>query len=461
MKSFNRNNKDKEIAPTSSSSEEHIKERIRAEKALELSEKKYRNILESIEDFYFEVDLRGTFTFVNDANRRYTGYTNEEIIGMNYQDYMSRSEAERVYKFYNKVYKTGKPGRGLNYKVFRKDDTLMYVETTCTLIKDNEGNPIGFRGVSRDVTTRKQASLILEESEQRLREIIQGSSVPTFVMNDKHIITHWNKACEKLTGVKARKIIGTNEHWKAFYIEKRPAMSDLVVDRASIKTIKEYYGTNFRHSPVIKNAFEAEHFFPHLGEDGKWLFFTAAPLNDSKRNITGAIETLLDVSQRKQAEVELLKVHEALEEKVRERTRSLEEANIALRVLLKKREEDKRDLEEQMLFNIREIISPYIEKLNSSPLKERQKVYLEIIERNLNDIVSPFMRGLSDTFHKLTPSEIQVINLIKQDKTTKEIADFLFVSPRTVEFHRDNIRKKFGIKNRKINLRSYLLTLEK
>ena len=196
-----------------------------------------------------------------------------------------------------------------------------------------------------------------------------------------------------------------------------------------------------------------------MASRGKWLFVTAAPIKDSEGNITGAVETLLDITEKKRAEQNLLKMHEALEEKVKDRTQSLEEANIAMKVLLKKREEDRRDLEDQMLINIREIILPYLERLKNSPLKENQKVYLDIIQRNLLDIASPFMRGLSDTFHRLTPAEIQIINLIKQEKTSKEIADFLNISPRTVEFHRDNIRKKLGIKNRKINLRSYLLSI--
>jgi len=186
---------------------------------------------------------------------------------------------------------------------------------------------------------------------------------------------------------------------------------------------------------------------------------TAAPIKDSEGNITGAVETLLDITEKKRAEQNLLKMHEALEEKVKDRTQSLEEANIAMKVLLKKREEDRQDLEEQMLINIREIVLPYLEKLKSSPLKENQKVYLDIIERNLLDIASPFMKGLSEIFHRLTPAEIQILNLIKQDKTSKEIADFLSISPRTVEFHRDNIRKKLGIKKQKINLRSYLLSI--
>ena len=113
-----------------------------------------------------------------------------------------------------------------------------------------------------------------------------------------------------------------------------------------------------------------------------------------------------------------------------------------------------------MLFNVRQLVEPNIEKLKKSRLTERQKNLLDIIESNLNEIVSPFARGLSNSFMKLTPTEIQVANHIRQGKTTKEIADMLNLSVKTIEFHRDNIRTKIGIKNKKINLRTHLLSIQ-
>jgi len=436
-----------------------ITEQLRAKKALKASEEKYRTMIQNIEDCYFEVSLTGDLLFCNDALVKQSGYSREEIIGMNYEQCTSPDDITRVYEMFNKVHRTGEIGKELNYKLVRKDGSSVYIETTCTLMKDDMDNPVGFRGISRDITERKRAEKILIEKEQSLREIIEGSPIPTFVINSSHHITHWNEACEKLTSIRSTDIIGTNHHWKPFYPEKQPLLADLVLDRAHRKNITKYYGKKCKISGIVKGAYEGEFFFPGLGKKGTWLSITAAPLKDSKGRITGAIETLRDISEKKRAERNLLKWHDALEEKVQERTRNLQETNIALEVLLKKREGDRRDVEEQMLYNIREVITPYIERLKNSPLKERQKIYLEIIERNLKEIAAPFMRGLSDTFHKLTPTEIQVINLIKQEKTSKEIADFLSVSPRTIEFHRDNIRKKLGIKNRKINLRTYLLSL--
>ena len=121
-------------------------------------------------------------------------------------------------------------------------------------------------------------------------------------------------------------------------------------------------------------------------------------------------------------------------------------------------DEDKQVLEEKVLFNIRQLIEPCLEKLKKSRLTDRQITLLGILESNLNDIVSPFARSLSGSFMKLTPTEIQVANLVRQGKSTKEIADLLNLSRKTIEFHRENIRAKIGIKNKKINLRTYLLS---
>ena len=145
-----------------------------------------------------------------------------------------------------------------------------------------------------------------QESEKWLSQIVQGSPVPTFVIDDKHHITHWNRACENLTGISSKEVIGTEKHWIAFYSEKRPVMADLIVDNAPEAEISKYYGDNYRKSEVIEEGYEAEYFFPALGKTGKWLFFTAAALRDDQGKIIGAIETLQDVSDRKQAEAALL-----------------------------------------------------------------------------------------------------------------------------------------------------------
>jgi signal transduction histidine kinase len=139
-------------------------------------------------------------------------------------------------------------------------------------------------------------------SSKMLSQIIDGSAIPFFVINKEHIVTHWNKAMEALSLRKKEDVIGRDDHWKPFYSEKRPSMADLVVDRASISDIKTYYRDKFREYPLIEGAYEAEDFFPGLGDEGMWLHFTASPIKDDDGKIVGAIETVIDVSERKKLE---------------------------------------------------------------------------------------------------------------------------------------------------------------
>ncbi len=162
-----------------------------------------------------------------------------------------------------------------------------------------------------------------------------------------------------------------------------------------------------------------------------------------------------DISERKKADQALKKREAELDIK----NKSLEEMNAALRVLLKRRDEDKTELEEKVLLNIQELVLPYLENLKKSKLDARQKSFVSILESNLEDIVSPFLRRLSTKHLKLTPTEIKISNLVKQGKTTKEIADLMSLSDKTIASHRRNIRKKIGIKNKKENLRTHLLNL--
>ncbi len=187
---------------------------------------------------------------------------------------------------------------------------------------------------------------------------------------------------------------------------------------------------------------------PDFGEDTH-MNVKAFKISDG----LGIINT--DVTARKRVEKALRKRESELAIK----NINLEEANIALKVLLKKRDIDKTELEEKLLINIKELVEPYLRKLTISGLDERQKNYVEILESNLNDIVSPLSHTLSLKEFNFTPMEIKVANLIKQGRTTQEIADLLNISNKTVSFHRANVRKKIGIKNKRANLRSHLLSL--
>ncbi len=139
-------------------------------------------------------------------------------------------------------------------------------------------------------------------NEEMFSQIVDGTPIATFVIDEDHRITHCNKAWENLTGIPAAELLGTRRHWQTFYAKPRPVMADLVVDNAPEETFAQYYKDKCRKSSVIEGAYEAENFFPALGDSGKWLFFTASPIRDESGRITGAIETLQDITERKRAE---------------------------------------------------------------------------------------------------------------------------------------------------------------
>jgi len=153
-----------------------ITERKQVDEALRNSEEKYRAILENIQEGYLEVDLAGNFTFINDAECRNLGYAMEELIGMNYRQYTDETTAKKLYQTFNGVYRTGEPINILDTEIIRKGGTKAVNELSISLIKDSEGIPIGFRGIARDITERKQAEDMLGASEERYRTLFEGAA---------------------------------------------------------------------------------------------------------------------------------------------------------------------------------------------------------------------------------------------------------------------------------------------
>ncbi len=137
---------------------------------------------------------------------------------------------------------------------------------------------------------------------EMLAKIIDGSPIPSFVINKQHKVVYWNTAIEALSGIGSKEIIGTDKQWRAFYAGKRPAMADLIVDGAPANEIEAHYPGKCKISHLIDGTYEAEDFFPDLERNGKWLHFTAIPIRDNTGKIIGAIETLEDITERKRAE---------------------------------------------------------------------------------------------------------------------------------------------------------------
>jgi PAS domain S-box-containing protein len=179
-----------------------------------------------------------------------------------------------------------------------------------------------------------------------------------------------------------------------------------------------------------------------------WIENDLSFIRDEAQKPVGIISLSRDITDRKRAEEELLS-----------KAKSLEELNTALKVLIDHYKNDQREFEERIVSNIRVRIIPYIEKIKRTGLDIGQSALIGIIERSFRDISSPFLKLISSEHFRFTPKEVEIVSLLKEGKTTKEIAQILGIGKRTVDSYRDNIRSKLGLANKKVNLRTYLLSI--
>jgi PAS domain S-box-containing protein len=182
----------KELITVNEACRQEIEDRVLTEDALRQSEEKYRIILQSIEDGYYEVDLTGNLTFFNDAMCRILGYPRDELMGLNNRAFMSEETAKQVYETFNQLYRTGQPAKAFGWEMVRKDGTRRYLENSVSLMRDAQGNPVGFRGLARDVTDRKDAEDRERIHHQQLLQASKMVELGTLVSGVAHEINNPN-----------------------------------------------------------------------------------------------------------------------------------------------------------------------------------------------------------------------------------------------------------------------------
>jgi PAS domain S-box-containing protein len=164
------------------------------------SEDKYRNILDNIEEGYFEVDLAGNYTFFNDSLCRIYGYSGDELLGMSYKKIMDDSTSREVYEAYNRVYRTKEPLKAYVREIIRKDGSRVFVEASVSLIMDSSGEPLGFRGIVRDITERKLAEEEVRKSEEKYRTYIRDAPNGVFILDREGRFIEANRAAHSDIG---------------------------------------------------------------------------------------------------------------------------------------------------------------------------------------------------------------------------------------------------------------------
>ena len=269
----------------------------RAEEALRESEEKYRTILEDIEEGYFETNLVGNLTFINDAACRHLGYTREELIGMNNRQYVDEENAKKVFEAFNQIYRTGEPGRIFDYELTRKDGSKRQVEMSASLRKDSSAKPIGFRGVTRDITERKQAEEALRQSEERYRTILENMQEVYYEIDLAGNFIFLNEAFYEHLGYTKEEMIGKK--------------SRQYQDETSARELQEAYNRLYRTGEPIR-AVEAE----WISKDGakRTYEMSASLIRDSEGKPIGFRGISRDVTERKRMEEVLKKSEEELKE---------------------------------------------------------------------------------------------------------------------------------------------------
>jgi len=310
-------------------------DQVRAELEL-LRQRQFReSLLEALPIPVFYKDRGGRYLGLNRAFVRFFGAEREQLVGKTVWEIAPAELAATYQAADDELYAEADQTQVYSTQVATKHNGRRDVVFTKAVFRDHEGQVAGLIGAVLDITEREAAASALRESEARLAQILANSPLPVFVIDAEHRLVAWNPACERSFGLPATEMLGTHRQWSAFYPSERPVMADIIVEGGREPDVARFYENRYRRSAFNPEAFEAEDFFPHMGEHGRWLYFTAAPLRDAGGRIVGAIETLLDITERKEAEARARELTEGLETRVAERTVDLERTNEELRLAMR------------------------------------------------------------------------------------------------------------------------------
>jgi len=298
-----------------------------------------------------------------------------------------------------------------------------------------------------EATNREESGESLRISERYVNAAINSLSAIIAILDENGVIIETNRSWQ--TFARKNQLGSREDSFGLNYFKVCQSA------QGSAAEVEKAHGAAVGIKGVIAGELDefTTEYEAHSPEEKRWYYMRVT-------RIAGPGPARVLVSHENVTSLKL--AEEAVKERERElelQRQKLEEINTALRVLLRTREEDKRELEEKVLANVKELVFPYLANLRQTGLNSQQESYLEIVESNLNDIISPFLRQLSSKYLNLTPREIQVANLVREGRSTKEIAEILSISTNAVDMHRKNVRKKLGLKNKKANLRTHLLSL--
>jgi PAS domain S-box-containing protein len=274
----------------------------RAEEALQESEERYRQVADFTYAWEYWLAPDGKYVYVSPACERISGYRVEEFLqDPKLLEKITHPDDKRRLAVHIRDVLQGKSDVcELEFRIITRNNEDRWIGHECRGVYGRNGAYMGRRGSNRDITNRKKAEEELKGKDKFLESMVQSSAVATFVVNAEHKVIYWNRACEDLTGMKSEDLLGTSDHWKAFYDHPRPCVADVIIDN-KINEMTNFYKV-YARSVLIPDGIRAEGWYPNLGGKNRYIVFDAAPIRDDNGKITAAIETLQDITKRKQAE---------------------------------------------------------------------------------------------------------------------------------------------------------------
>lgn len=382
-------------------------------------------ILEKVLVGYY-IFLHGKFLSINRIAASYTGYPADELIGRN-SSFLVHPEDKEEVRSNARSMLCGIRKSPYEFRIITKKGDILWIVEAVTPILFN-GAP-AILGNFMDVTKRRIEEQELMKSENLYRTIFETTGTMTMISDDDMTILMLNSEYEKMAGIR-------KEDW-----EGKKKWTELI-DKRDLPRMIEYNKLRRANPQAAPRVYE----YRMVDSQGRIrnILLTVSMIPGTKKHVSSS----MDITGLKEAEKQIVNKSE-----------ELLELNAALKVLLKQREDDRRELEGTLLLNIKELVLPYIEKIKCSGFDKNRLVYVDLLATNLENILSPFARIISAKYMNLSPKEIEVANLIKEGKSSKEIADLLNVASTCVDVHRYHIRKKLGLNGKVVNLRTYLSNL--
>lgn len=392
---------------------------------------KYCVLAEAVPSPVFIKDFDGRYVYVNDSAARFLGKAETEIEGTTVFDHFPVETAAEMLTHIRNV-RTEKRIVRWDYTLKFNGDRHIFMLTLAPMI-GREGEVRGVLGVAHDITQLREANEKLAQSEARVQALLDASPDSMFLVDTEgKVLAHNKELSKRFQRSPGEDLTGKNI---LELVEPQLAERRLAAAAEVIRTAKPIRQRDQRGGLILDNRIQ--------------------PVPDGEGRVVQLAVFSRDITDLVKAEEILKEREKSLEAK----TKSLSELNIALKVLLEKRSQDREEVEQQIVYSVKHLIEPYLDKLKGTSLDKNQRAYLEILKSNLQDILSPLARSLSSDHYGLTPKELQVAMLVMDGKTTKEIAGLLHASVRSIEFHRANLRKKLGLTNKRSSLRSHLMSI--